>query len=140
MADTQQSVFREKTLERISSPEQLTGYLRVTNPGVWAVLAAIILLLAGLFAWAAVGTLETSAPVTVIVEDHTAQIVPAAGEALSAGMPLRVAGQEYVISSAAEDAYGRLTGSAEVGLPDGVYEGTVVVERTRPIDFLLTSR
>ena len=31
-------------------------------------------------------------------------------------------------------------GVAEVTLPDGVYDGTVVVEQTRPIDFLLESR
>ena len=42
MSENQQTVFRQKTLERISSPEQLTDYLRVTNPGIWAVLAAVI--------------------------------------------------------------------------------------------------
>ena len=49
---TQQNLFREKTLERISSPEKLTDYLRVTNPGIWAVLGAVIILLGGLFIWA----------------------------------------------------------------------------------------
>ena len=37
------SVFRKQTLDRISSPEQLTDYLRVTNPGIWVVLAAVII-------------------------------------------------------------------------------------------------
>ena len=60
------SVFRQKNLDRISSPEQLTDYLRVTNPGIWLVLAAVIVLLAGVFAWATVGTLETTAGATVI--------------------------------------------------------------------------
>ena len=138
--DENKTVFRKKTLDRISSPEQLTSYLRVTNPGIWALLAAVILLLAGIFAWAAVGTLETSAPAVVIVEDHTAQIVPAGGERLSAGMPLRVAGQETVIAAANADEYGRSVGTAALELPDGVYEGAVVVEQTRPLDFLLTSR
>ena len=64
MSENKQTVFRQKTLERISSPEQLTDYLRVTNPGIWAVLAAVILLLAGLFAWSTVGTLETTADAT----------------------------------------------------------------------------
>ena len=134
------TVFRQKTLERISSPEQLTDYLRVTNPGIWVILAAVILLLAGIFAWTVVGTLETTAQATVIVEDHTAQVVPAGAEALSGGMPLRIAGQEFTIASANADDYGRVTGTAEVNLPDGTYEGTVVVDSTRPIDFILTSR
>ena len=61
---------------RISSPEQLTDYLRVTNPGIWVVLAAVILLLAGVLAWSMVGTLETEAEVKIVVSDHTAQVIP----------------------------------------------------------------
>ena len=134
------AVFRQRTLDRISSPEQLTDYLRVTNPGIWVILVAVILLLAGIFAWSMVGTLETTADAIVIVEDHEAQIVPAGAEALASGMPLRIAGQEFVIAAAETDEYGRVTGTAEVSLPDGTYEGAVVVDSTRPIDFLLTSR
>lgn len=47
MAENTETVFRKKTLDRISSPEQITDYLRVTNPGIWVVLVAVILLLAG---------------------------------------------------------------------------------------------
>ena len=133
-------VFRKKTLDRISSPEQLTSYLRVTNPKMWVILAAVILLLAGIFAWSMVGTLETKAQATVVVEDHTAQVVLAGSEDLSVGMPLRIAGQEFMIAAVETDDYGRMIGTAEVMLPDGTYEGEVVVDSTRPIDFLLTSR
>lgn len=140
MAENQETVFRKKTLERINSPEHLTEYLHVTNPGIWAVLAAVILLLAGILAWAAIGTLETTLEATVVVEEHTAKIVPAGAESLSAGMPLRIAGQEFMIDAAETDEYGRTTGTADVALPDGTYNGVVVVERTHPIDFLLTSR
>ena len=52
-------------------------------------------------------------------------------------MPLRVAAQESVIAATSVDEFGRVFGVAEVALPDGVYDGTVVVERTKPIDFLL---
>ena len=51
--------FRRNLQERVSSPDQLTDYLRVTNPGIWVLLASVILLLAGVFAWASIGTLET---------------------------------------------------------------------------------
>ncbi len=133
------TVFRKKTLERISSPEQLTDYLCVTNPGIWVILAAVILLLAGIFAWSMVGTLETSAEVKVVVADHTAQVVPLGSETLSEGMPLRVSGQDALIASAETDEYGRSVGRAEVSLPDGTYDGTVVTETVHPISFLLKS-
>ncbi len=141
MAEKEDStVFRKKALDRISSPEQLTDYLRVTNPGIWVILVAVLLLLGGLFAWASIGTLETTAQAKVLVENHTAQVVMTGAETLRDGMPLRIASQEFVIASAASDEYGRAFGIAEVNLPDGTYDGTVVVEQTRPISFLLESR
>ena len=74
MEENNQSVFRKKTLERISSPEQLTDYLRVTNPGIWVILIAVIILMTGVFVWSCVGTLETKSPANVIVKDHVAEV------------------------------------------------------------------
>lgn len=39
-------LFRKKSIERVSSPEQLNDYVKVSSPGVWAVLAAVLILLA----------------------------------------------------------------------------------------------
>ena len=140
MEEHTQPLFRKKTLDRISSPEQLTDYLRVTNPGIWVVLVAVILLLAGVFAWSLVGTLATSAEVKIAVSDHTAKVIPLGSESLADGMPLRVSGQEYQIAFSETDEYGRSVGTAEVNLPDGTYDGTVVLEAVHPISFLLESR
>ena len=75
MADHNQNSFRKKAMNRISSPEDLTGYLRVTSPRMWIVPAAVIALLVGMFAWSSVGLLETTVDATAIVKDHTARIV-----------------------------------------------------------------
>ena len=40
-----ENLFRKKSLDRISSPEELHDYLRVTSPSLWMVLAAIMVLL-----------------------------------------------------------------------------------------------
>jgi hypothetical protein len=60
MADnkTESGIFRKKSMERISSPESLNDYIRVTTPSVWIVLTAIVLLLAGMIAWSVFGTVE----------------------------------------------------------------------------------
>ena len=55
-------------------------------------------------------------------------------------MTLNVMSRDYIIVATAEDSYGRTYGITEVSLPDGSYDGTVVVEQVRPIDFLLESR
>ena len=131
---------KRNTPERVSSPEQLTDYLRVTNPGIWMFLASVVLLLAGLFAWAAIGTLETTMPVKVSVEEQIAFVVSDGTGTLAKGMPLRVSADEFVIEGTAEDEYGRTVGVAIVTLSDGIYDGTVVTERMHPISYLLESR
>ena len=40
-----EQVFRKKAMDRLSSPEQLNDYIRVTTPSVWLVLAALVLLI-----------------------------------------------------------------------------------------------
>ena len=135
-----QRIFRKKTIERISSPDKLTDYLRVTNPGIWLILTIVVILLAGLIAWASIGTLETKAAATILVENHDALIVTSDNRTIEEGMPFKIADNEYVIASVRSDEYGRMIGLAEVSLPDGTYTGNVIVERIHPINFLLTGR
>lgn len=70
------SIFRQESIDRISSPEKLDDYIRVTTPGVWITLIAIVLLLAGAIVWSIFGevvihnedgTTETVAPITFIL-------------------------------------------------------------------------
>ena len=139
MENNKQSVFRQKTLDRISSPEQLSDYLKVTGPGVWAVLAAVIVLLIGILVWSAVGTLETTQDARVVVRDGKTIVVTNGSRELKSGMTLRVASGEYMIGDTSSDEYGRTIGTAETGLPNGTYDGVVVVEQIHPISFLLES-
>lgn len=49
------SIYRKKNIEKISSPEQLRDYIKVTTPPVWFVLLAIALLLVGALIWSVFG-------------------------------------------------------------------------------------
>ncbi len=143
MEQTQKKeVFRKETMERISSPEQLTGYLRVTKPGIWVVLAAVILLLAAMLAWSAVGVLETTTDAKVVVSDASTEIIVTGtlASSVQAGMPVRIASEEYTIASVETDEYGRTVAFARTDLPNGIYDAKIVVEQTKPISFLLESR
>lgn len=51
-------LFRSKSIQRVSSPEQLNDYIRVTTPSVWIVLIALVVLLAGMLAWSVLGRIE----------------------------------------------------------------------------------
>ena len=52
------SVFREKSLERVTSPEQLNDYIKVTTPSVWLILFATLILIVGTLFWAVFGKIR----------------------------------------------------------------------------------
>ena len=60
MANEQKSFFTEKAQDKLRSPDELDEYVRLTNPSVWVVLSACIILMVGLLAWGFFGTLTTS--------------------------------------------------------------------------------
>ena len=140
MAEEQKKqIFRQKSLDRISSPEQLTDYLHVTNVGVWVLLSVIILLLAAFFAWASIGKLETTAAAKAAVMDGTAQITVIDNAKVVSGMTVRAGGAEFKISEVDVDEMGLPMAYAPVDLANGSYDAEVVVESVSPISFLLAS-
>ncbi len=54
------SIFRKKSLERVTSPEQLNDYIKVTTPSVWVILAATLILIAGTLIWAVFGKIRVN--------------------------------------------------------------------------------
>lgn len=60
MADLGSSIFNKKATEKLRSPEDLDKYVKVTTPSVWIVLAASLVLLAGLMAWGFFGSVTTN--------------------------------------------------------------------------------
>ena len=49
----QNDIFRKSSLERISSPEKLNEYIRVSKPSVLIILSAIVILFAAFTFWSA---------------------------------------------------------------------------------------
>ncbi|MCR5627696.1 MAG: hypothetical protein K6F99_10275 [Lachnospiraceae bacterium] len=139
MAEEKQGIFREKALERISSPENLTEYLKVTNPGIWIVLISIVVLLLGILIWSMTGRLETLSEGKAVVNDGTAHIVVTGSQSneITSDMSVRIESEVYDISIIETDEYGRSTAYAPVPLPDGVYDVDIITESIHPISFLL---
>ena len=51
------TIFRQKSIDKVSSPEKLDDYIKVTTPSVWITLAAVILLIVGALIWGIFGEL-----------------------------------------------------------------------------------
>ena len=137
----QNSLFREKSLERIASPEQLNDYMRVTSPAMWMVLGAVIALLAGLLVLSCATNLETLLPAEAVVADGVMEITLPASKAdeVDDGMTVRVAGQEVTIDYVRQDETGEVVCTADIDAEDGTYDADIVTESISPISFLLNS-
>ena len=128
----EQSIFRKSSLERVSSPEQLNDYIRVTNPGVWLVLAAVVILLAGACVWGIFGRLDTTISVPVEVTGGEARLLLEDGQQIDPSAPVVIGGREFSLGP----AVGGGAYSVSVDLPDGDYQATVVTERVTPLSFV----
>lgn len=158
-------LFRKSSIDRISSPEQLDDYVRVSSLGVWMVLLAVIILLVGVCVWGIFGHLDTRLDSAGACEDGVLTCyvresdIEAVRQATAAGMEITVSGQScqiYDIESApaavAQDAddYLLYLGGFQPGewvyevkakttLPDGIYEVSMITESISPMSFLLNT-
>lgn len=138
MAEQESGIFRKQALERITTPEQFTKYLRVTTPGIWVLLTAIIILLGGLIVWSTTGTLETLADGVADIKDGQATIMVSNnnGNDITSGMTVRIGEDNYTISTVQKDDYSRNVAYAPISKADGKYDVRIVTQSIHPIQFL----
>ncbi|MBQ8390067.1 MAG: hypothetical protein IJZ66_06025 [Oscillibacter sp.] len=154
-----QQLFRKKSIERVSSPEQLNEYIRVANPGIWMILAAIIVLLVGVCAWGILGHLDTTLSVVAVSGGGETAVYVREAEigSVAQGMPVRLDGMEYTVAEIATapvtvgDGFTDYTlhvGNLQRGewvyevalsgaAPEGVYRAEIVVESVSPMSFVM---
>ena len=154
-----EDLFRKKSMEQLSAPEQLTGYLRVAGPGVWFVLIGIIVLLAGLLIWGTFGRIISSVSAPAVISDGKAhcyvlsqdlnldqdkEIEVTIGDV---NMTAVLEDAEPVIMDASNDPAlyrsGYLSPGSRVmiltcptNLTDGIYDAKITVEKLRPISLI----
>ena len=131
-------LYRKTSLDRIQSPEQLNDYLRVTNPSVWVLLTAVILLLAGLLVWGSLTYIDSVAYGRAEVSQGTMLVrfdEERAAENVREGMTVTVGENRAEIRSLGRDDEG-LFALAETSLADGVYDAAVHYKQTQVLKLL----
>lgn len=150
-------LFRKKSLDRISSPEELHDYMRVTSPRLWMILSAILVLVAGFIAYASTTTMESTVPVKVLLESYEGtneeegdwRITSVTGtwpasqkDMIATGMKLRLLNEtgkvSLIINNAEDEDLIVLYEMDKQGIyiPDGEYDAVLVTESRTPISFL----
>jgi len=152
-------VFRKKSIDRVSSPEQLNEYIRVTNPSMWTAMIAIIVLLVGVCVWGMMGHLDTTVKAVAMGHgnDMTVYIKEQYIDSVKADMQVKANDKEYVLKNISQrpvmadgsiDEYvmykGEIsqgewiyTASLEGEYTQGIFDCDIVIDRVSPIYFVL---
>ncbi len=79
------NLFRKSPLERISSPERLNEYIKITHSGVWSVLLGCLALLIAVGFWGFYGNIPDSVSAVGVMfpQNGVASIIPSAGGRIS---------------------------------------------------------
>ena len=136
----ERKTFRQKSVDRVSSPEQLNDYLHVTTPAVWVVLAAVCLLLLGLLIWGNATAINSYAAGTAEVRDGILTITFDDAEKakyVEAGMNVTVGDLVTPILSVGEDDDGTFLATANADLSDGRYHAKVGYKKMQIISLLV---
>ena len=130
-----EELFRKKSLDKVKSPESLNDYIRVSNPGVWLILAAIIALLAGACIWGIFGHIETTVKTTAVAENGSVVCIVEKDEIdrIKNGMTVKIGDAEGTVSAVDSSA---ANCAVSINLPDGTYDAEIVVESIKPISFI----
>ena len=123
-----QKLYREKSLDRISSPEQLNDYLHVTTPSVWMILTAVIVLLVGLMIWSSIARIESYVDGSAEVKNGVMTIRftdQESAQKVEAGMTVKTGDTESTVVNVGRDANGLIFATANTALSDGFYTARV---------------
>ena len=153
-----ESVFRDKAIERISSPDQLKDYVRLTDPGVWFILAAIVVILTGACIFGAVGHIDSVVPGVGISTDSkmVCLVKKEYGDRFGKNMKAKIDGVEHSVTLRSDtpvtvwettNSYALYVGDMQPGewvyeldvdgeFPDGTYDVRLVTDEISPLSFL----
>ena len=129
------SLFREKSIQRIQSPENLNEYIQVSNPGIWIIMVSIAFILFGLCIWGCFGELKTVVHGKAVSENGAVSFYTfeESDSEIKPGMSVDLGGQKGTISKVSDNV---CIVEMDESLPDGTYSGEVLVEAIHPISFL----
>ena len=153
------NLFRQKSLNRISSPEKLNEYIRVSTPSVWLILSAIVVLLAGVCVWGIFGHMDTTLPAVAVSREGvvTAYVRADDAEKIAADAPVSIGDATGKVVSMSKEPmrvdetfteYMRHVGALQEGewvymltldvaCEEGVHQAQIVIDSVSPLSFVL---
>lgn len=136
-----EEIFRQKSLDKLKSPDNLDEYIKVSNPGIWLLISAVIILLVGACVWGIFGRIESTMTAHIYVTDVGATCSVPAEDVLSLKEGMLVRTDDFTATIAKVSSGSNqeciCTLSLDTNVPSGVYEGQIVLESIKPLSFIL---
>ena len=133
------NLFREKSIKRISTPENLGEYLRVTTPAMWVILTGVAIVLAGLFVWSYFVTIDSYAYGYGVVKDGVLTVTydnSSTAQYVNDDMDVIIGGVRTAIDTVGKDDQGNVISISHIDFPDGNYEAKASYKQTHVISML----
>jgi len=158
------AIFNKTSFDKVNSPEQLNDYIRVSNPGIFVVLAAVFVLLAAAAVWSVTWELPTSIPAAGVVREgriicylstenaqeiqsgmeveisgeNIGEVLSVSDEPLSAAEVAALLNSDYLAYMLSLSDWNMEVIIDAADLEAGkIYSVSIVTDKIRPIDFLL---
>ena len=136
-----EDVFRKKSLDKVKSPENLDDYIRVSNPGVWLLLVSVVVLLLGACVWGVFGHIDGTVDANVSAEDGRIICYVAEDSISSVKVGMTVEFEDFTAEIAEtgqkENSRYICVLQSEQQIPDGIYDGKIIISRIRPMSFVV---
>ncbi len=151
-------IFTKKSMDKVASPDRLDDYLNVSNPGVWMVMIAIVLLLVGVCVWGIFGNLDTVLKTAVVSNDGTLEYYIKQEDIgrVEVGMEVNVNDERFSITAISDtaveltadtDEYILHLGDFSTGewvyiaesdgnVDSGIYPADIIIESVAPLSFI----
>lgn len=133
-------IFRQKSLDKVKSPESLDDYIQVANPSIWLVLISIVLLLIGACIWGVFGHIDSVIETKVYVEDSVivCNIPEENASSVEEGMAVRFNDCEATVKDIKKiDKNYVCELQSDQPITDGIYDGSIVIKSVKPMNFIM---
>ncbi|MEE3450584.1 MAG: hypothetical protein VZR27_07790 [Acutalibacteraceae bacterium] len=151
-------ILTKNSQEKVTSPEQLNDYIKVSNVGLWLILAVVIIMMSSVLVWGFVGNLNTTVKAVGIAENGKIVCYIPSTENAAPGNEVTVNGVSGTVESvsyppltenAVSEKYDEYTAyqlnlsdwnyeiiiNAE-NCPDGIVNVNIITGTVKPISFI----
>lgn len=159
------NIFREKSIDRIKSPDMLDEYIKVANPGIWLCLTAILIFVVGGLTFSIFADIESKVPTAVVVDEKSAICYLSEDKLqyVSDELWVEVGDNKYALhehgnelkklssESESDEELLYFMGKEEGGwyymypfetngMEPGIYRGEIIIDSVKPISFLINGK